>query len=76
MILNYGNGLINLFEKQKHNIMKNFTMAILIFASGFHAFSAIMYLLLRESEKCMNRADMALIFFVLYVILKQMDDKK
>jgi hypothetical protein len=56
--------------------MKNltsFTKYVLICCSIFHSFSATMWFFLNEGEKSINRADMALVFFALYVILKRVD---
>lgn len=46
---------------------------VLAFSAGFHIISSIVWLYLKEGEKAMFRADMAIIFVALYFILKKLD---
>jgi len=55
------------------NGLISFTKSILAFSSGFHVGFAVIWLISGQYEKSMNRADFAIVFFALYVILRRVD---
>ena len=62
-----------IIKQNNMNALISFTRSLLCFSAGFHLASAIIWLTLGENEKTMNRADFAIVFFALYVILRRVD---
>ena len=53
-----------------------YVRSVLVLSIIFHAVSSIVWLTLGVAEKSMNRGDMAVIFFVLYVIVRKIETLK
>ena len=53
--------------------MNNLLRLLLSFSAGFHLSSSIVWLYLKDGEKAMFRADMAVVFCALYFIVKKLD---
>ena len=47
---------------------------ILTFSAGFNMISSAVWLYLKDGEKAMFRADMAIVFCALFFILKKLDN--
>ena len=53
-----------------------YTRLLLTCSIVFHVLSAIIWIILGKSEKSINRFDMAIIFFVFYVIIRKIETLK